>query len=126
MATTIKIPDKLGNAVGREVLALLNSIVERITQVSGIGWNQINFTGSSHDDIESIGEVDPASSNTTRNKHVSNNDLKVLYDRKSVATADIATADATDAASAIVLANANKAKINQLLANLRSAGLMNT
>jgi hypothetical protein len=38
------------------------------------------------------------------------------------AVADIATADATDLPSAIALANATKAKVNELLATLRSSG----
>lgn len=38
---------------------------------------------------------------------------------------DITTPDATDEATAIALANDNKAKINELLAELRSKGLMN-
>jgi hypothetical protein len=42
------------------------------------------------------------------------------------AVADVATADATDLASAQALANANKAKINQLLASLRASGLLAT
>jgi hypothetical protein len=44
--------------------------------------------------------------------------------RVAAAVANIATADATDAASAVTLANANKAKINALLAALRTAGLL--
>lgn len=37
---------------------------------------------------------------------------------------NVTTADATDLASAIALANANKAKINAILAALRSAGVI--
>ncbi len=37
---------------------------------------------------------------------------------------DISTADASDLATAITLANATKAKVNALLASLRAAGLM--
>ena len=43
---------------------------------------------------------------------------------RSDAVADIATADATNLATAITLANANKAKINELLQNLRTAGIL--
>lgn len=42
----------------------------------------------------------------------------------TVAVADIATADATDLTAAEALANANKAKINDLLAKLRTAGIV--
>ncbi len=42
----------------------------------------------------------------------------------AAAVANIATPDATDLASAEVLANANKAKINALLVSLRAAGLL--
>lgn len=44
--------------------------------------------------------------------------------KAAAAVADIATADATDLATAQALANANKAKINALLAALRTAGLL--
>ena len=40
------------------------------------------------------------------------------------AIADISTADATDEASAVTLANATKAKVNALLAALRTAGVL--
>lgn len=43
---------------------------------------------------------------------------------QAAAVADIATPDATDLASAVTLANNNKAKINALLAALRTAGLV--
>lgn len=38
--------------------------------------------------------------------------------------AAIATVDATDLASALVLANATKAKVNALIASLQTAGLL--
>ena len=47
----------------------------------------------------------------------------VLAD-KAAAVADIATADATTLETAEALANANKAKINALLAALRTAGIL--
>lgn len=43
---------------------------------------------------------------------------------QAAAVADLTTADATDLASAEALANANKAKINELLASLRAAGIL--
>lgn len=59
-----------------------------------IGWVQIDKAGSlladietrPHSALQSIGTVDPASTNTTRDKHVSNNDIKALVDH----TADMA------------------------------------
>lgn len=42
----------------------------------------------------------------------------------SASVAAIATADASDLATAITLANANKAKINAILVALKAAGLM--
>jgi len=42
----------------------------------------------------------------------------------AVNVTDISTADATDLATVITLANATKAKVNALLASLRAAGLM--
>lgn len=44
----------------------------------------------------------------------------------AAAVADIATADATDAATTQALANECKAKINEALAALRTAGLLST
>jgi hypothetical protein len=49
-----------------------------------------------------------------------------VVDAQASAIADISTADATDLASAITLANANKAKINSVLAMLRTHGLIAT
>ena len=40
------------------------------------------------------------------------------------AVADVAVVDATDEASAVALANQNKATINELLASLRAAGFI--
>jgi hypothetical protein len=51
--------------------------------------------------------------------------IKVVGGQAS-AIADISTADATDLTSAIALANANKAKINTILAMLRTHGLIAT
>jgi hypothetical protein len=45
---------------------------------------------------------------------------------RQTAIADVSTADATDLTSAIALANANKAKINTILAMLRTHGLIAT
>lgn len=43
---------------------------------------------------------------------------------KQSGIANITTADATDLPTAIALANANKAKVNAILAALRSAGVI--
>lgn len=45
---------------------------------------------------------------------------------KQAAIADVSTANATDLATAQALANANKVKINAILAVLRSAGIILT
>jgi hypothetical protein len=50
---------------------------------------------------------------------------QVVKEQQS-AIADVSTADATDLASAVALANANKAKINSILAMLRTHGLIAT
>lgn len=44
--------------------------------------------------------------------------------KASVAVADIATADGSDPATTQALANATKAKVNALLAAMRTAGLL--
>lgn len=43
---------------------------------------------------------------------------------QGVAVADVSTANATDPASTQALSNSNKAKINELLASLRGAGII--
>lgn len=50
--------------------------------------------------------------------------LSQLNAKKATAVANVTTADATDPASTQTLANANKAKINELLAAFRTAGLI--
>jgi len=55
-----------------------------------------------------------------------NTDMAEAIKPQAAAVADIATVDATDLATAITLANANKAKINALLASLRAAGVIAT
>lgn len=47
-----------------------------------------------------------------------------LVFKKAIAVTDITTVNATDLATAITLANDNKAKINALLAALRTAGIV--
>lgn len=66
-----------------------------------------------------------AAANNTLGKEVADA-IDTVTARVSAAVADIATADATDLDSAVALANANKAKINALLAALRTAGLLTT
>lgn len=51
------------------------------------------------------------------------NELTVGF-TPATAVADITAADATDLATALVLANATKASVNEILAALRVAGLM--
>lgn len=54
----------------------------------GAAWVNIDFTDSNlsdiltrlHADLQSIGEADETSSDTTKDKHVSDNQLKVAYD----------------------------------------------
>lgn len=46
--------------------------------------------------------------------------------KSAEAVADVASANATDLASAITLANETKAQLNTLLSNLRSAELLDT
>ena len=51
-------------------------------------------------------------------------EVSARIDRQAANVTDISTADATDLPTALVLANATKAKVNALLAALRAAGLM--
>lgn len=51
-------------------------------------------------------------------------DLIKAVEKQAAHVANVSQADATDLPSAEALANANKAKINELLAALKAAGLM--
>jgi predicted RecA/RadA family phage recombinase len=68
-------------------------------------------------------EVAKANGDTTA-RVVLNEAVTDAAEGPQAAEADIATANATDLASAVALANANKAKINALLAKLRTFGII--
>lgn len=63
---------------------------------------------------------------TSRSKgnEVANAIESALVASPAEAVADVAVVDASDLATAIALANANKAKINELLGALRDAGIL--
>jgi len=72
-----------------------------------------------------IGVLEDAKANgETTARVVLNEAVSDASEGPQAAEADIATADATDLASAVALANANKAKINALLAKLRAFGVI--
>lgn len=73
-----------------------------------------------------LDDVDSAVAPTVDLSHLAYNlagtEWRVLA--PAAAEAAVATADATDLASAVALANANKAKINALLVKLRAQGML--
>jgi hypothetical protein len=98
------------------------------------------FTGGAIGDkiyvSDNAGELADAAGTTTRliGERVSASEIFVDIDMagsditaeftQAAVVAAIATADATDEASAVTLANATKAKVNELIAALKTAGIV--
>lgn len=61
-------------------LAWVNQLIKQSTDVNQIDWAQIDMADSDHDDLNGREELDPTSADTTRNKHISNNDIKTIKD----------------------------------------------
>ena len=76
-------------------LAWVNQLIKQSTDREQIDWNQIDFTDSDHDQLGGIEGLDPTSTDTERNKHVSNNDIKTIKDDISANASNIA-ANAAD------------------------------
>lgn len=82
----------------RSLVRWWNEVRILLGDASQILWTQINFSGSLltdiatrlHSNLQTIEGADNTDTNTTRNKHVSNNDMKTLKDN------DAKTADDTD------------------------------
>jgi hypothetical protein len=134
--------------------------VQNIPEGGSVTWASVDKTGSAltdivsrpHSALTSILEGDPLSSDTTRNKHVANNDLKLAEDHRAATSAHGATGDlvgtgdtATTTTAGVVLkaaavADANSVgatydqakvqniadQLNALMASLRSSGALNT
>lgn len=74
--------------ISRPAAIWLRLVHQRITEATQLLWTQINYTGSSltdlasknHSDLDAIQEVNPASADTVRDTHVSDNDIKTLVD----------------------------------------------
>jgi hypothetical protein len=100
------------NGVTNEIVIGYNAI--------GKGSNTISIGNSSITDLYTPGNLQLSSG-----KVIKINSVQVVTARQT-AIADVSTADATDLTSAVALANANKAKINTILAMIRTHGLIAT
>lgn len=96
------------------------------TQGQKIYWDDANKRCDSDSTVgQLIGmAADAAANPSATGKVILNCCAPSTLEGPQAAIADIATADATDLASAEALANANKAKINAILAALRAAGII--
>lgn len=115
MATPIKIP--VGAKFDRTTLGLFNSIIRRITEASGIFWNQIDFTGST---INSIADVQ---STAEAAGDILVHDGLTKYINQPLAAgavADLNQVTSSPPTQAEVQAIADK--VDALLASLRTAG----
>lgn len=129
MATQVYIPK--GLKLGRELLALLNAIVSRITETAGIAWNQINFTGSSINSIADVQSTAPSADQVLRHDGVDkyvNVDAAATTSTRGFVKQAAAVADLnqTIAGPTIVEVQAISDKVDALLASLRTAGTLET
>jgi len=112
-------PPPLREQVGSRVwLRWFIDLQTRVANQAQILWSQIDFTGSDHSDIETIGEADETSSDTTKDKHVSNNQLKANADRFTVVDG---TTTLTAGASQIILADATLGAFTITLPSISAA-----
>jgi len=89
-------------------------------------WDNTNHRADSDPTVgQLIGVAVAVAANPTATGAIRLNcGVPALSEGAQAAIADIATVDATDLASAEALANATKAKVNTLLAELRAAGII--
>lgn len=108
------------------VFTLAKTSAQAWTQGQKIYWDNVNKRCDSDSTVGMlIGTAHVAAANPSATGEVILNcAAPSTLEGPQAAIADIATADATDLASAQALANANKAKINAILAALRAAGII--
>lgn len=108
------------------VFALAKTSAQAWTQGQKIYWDNTNKRCDSDSTVGMlIGTAHVAADNPSATGEVILNcGAPATAEGPQAAIADIATADATDLASAVTLANANKAKINAILTALRAAGII--
>lgn len=96
------------------------------TEGQKVFWDDSNHRADSASTVgQLIGVASAAAANPSSTGSVRLNcGVPAMTEGAQAAEADIATADATDLASAVALANVNKAKINALLAKLRIIGII--
>jgi hypothetical protein len=119
---------KVGGSLTAQRLIANDGFIGLVGDISasrGDGTGCIFFSGAGTRYIYSDGNVFDFSGAPINASSYRVLNTKVLGGQAS-AIADVSTADATDLASAVALANANKAKINTILAMLRTHGLIAT
>lgn len=108
------------------VFELAKTNAQAWTQGQKVYWDDTNKRCDSDSTVGMlIGTAHAAAANpSTTGEVILNGCAPSTAEGPQAAIADIATADATDLATAQALANANKAKINAILAALRAAGVI--
>lgn len=119
----VKFFDERTNDIARVWRDYLDDISQR---ANVFPWINIDFTDSElsdietrpHSDLQLIGEADETSADITKDKHVSNNQLKVVYDdidaleAKFTVTSEVATFTAGDTMIVMVDATAGAVIVN--------------
>ena len=130
MATPVQIP--AGLRVDRLTLSLLNAIIKRITETSGILWTQIDFTGSTIEDVEDV-SISAAATDQILRRNASgvfvNTDATATTSKRGFvvqtgAIADLNQTITNPPTQAEVQAISNK--IDALLAAMRTSGQLET
>jgi hypothetical protein len=119
---------KVGGSLTAQRLIANDGFIGSVGDISasrGDGTGCIFFSGAGTRYIYSDGNVFDFSGAPINTSSYRVSNTKVLGGQAS-AIADVSTADATDLTSAVALANVNKAKINTVLAMLRTHGLIAT
>lgn len=126
----VAVDDALSGAsvegVTEGVFSLAKTSAQAWTQGQRVYWDDTNKRCDSDSTVGLlIGSATVAAANPSSTGAVCLNEgVPGLFEGAQTAIADIATADATDLATAEALANATKAKVNTLLAELRIIGLI--
>ena len=65
----------------------VNLLIKRVSDATQIDWDQFDLSESDHDGLQGRHEVDGTDTDTERNKHVSNNDIKLTVDHSAATSA---------------------------------------
>lgn len=88
----------------------INRVYTRLSEVAGIAWASIDYTGSNltdivtrnHASLQNIGTVDETDTDTTKDKHLSNSLAKGWEDTKTAYTSHAAATNAHGATGALI------------------------